>query len=819
MFQDLRYGVRMLLKQKGFTVVAVLTLALGIGANTAIFSVVNAVLLRPLQYENPDQLVFIYDFAPGFNIPKLGLIGAEFLRLREKAQALESVSLYTSTTLTLTGAGEPERVSSGMASADFFAALGVSLALGRSFDLEEEPQGHSNVVILSHGFWQRKFAIDPSVLGQTLTLDGRSYTIIGVLPQGFKSPLELQSDEPIELWAPPSYYLANPCCSHDLNVIARLRVGQTLQQAQSETDAIIASVREDYPQASPKEWSKQTLLKPLQLEIVGDLRRALWVLLAAVGFVLMIACANVANLMLARSEMRAAEIAIRTALGAGRARIVRQLLVESLLLAIIGGGTGLLLASLALRVLPALGAQTLPRLQEIALDYWTLGFTLVISLLTGVIFGLAPAFQAVKFDLHTALKEGGRTSASAKGRSRLRNALVIAEVALSLVLLTGAGLLIRSFWRLQQVDTGFRAEQLLTMRLFPPASSYPNEVQVAVFYENLLERVRSLPGVKDAAAASGVPIGSRNAATLLQIEGQPSERNAGKGAEFRVVTPGYFRTLGVRLVQGRFLEDSDQEQTVPVAVVNEAMARAFWPNEEPLGRRFRLLDSEPERARTVFLSVVGVVADVKNSSLTDAARQEVFVPLRQRAAAVAGMGFAQQMTLAVRTSGEPQQLVNTIREEVWALDPNIPITGVQTMEQILETVTVSQRFNTILLGIFAAVALALAAVGIYGVLSYSVTQRRHEIGIRMAMGAQPRDVLRLVIGQGMKLALVGVAIGLSGALALTRLMEKLLFGISASDPATFAAAVFLLPIVALLACYLPALGATKVDPMVALRRD
>ena len=817
MFQDLRFGLRMLLKTPGFTLIAVLTMALGIGANTAIFSVVNAVLLRPLQYENPDQLVFIYDFAPGFSIPKLGLIEAEFLRLRDQAQSLDRVSLYTSTTFTLTRAGEPERVSSGRASGDFFAALGVSPALGRTFELEEESDSRSNVVILSHGFWQRKFAADPGVLGQALTLDGRSYTIIGVLPQGFKSPLELQSEQQIELWAPPGYNLANPCCSHGLSVVARLREGQTLQQAQSETDAIMAGVRRDYPEGSPKEWSKQTLIKPLQQEIVGDLRRALWVLLTAVGFVLMIACANVANLMLARSEIRAAEIAIRTALGAARARIVRQLLVESLLLAFIGGGTGLLLASLALRLLPTLSAEQLPRLQEIALDPWTLGFTLVISLLTGVIFGLAPVFHAVKVDLNTALKEGGRTAAAAKGRSRLRNALVIVEVALSLVLLTGAGLLIRSFWRLQQVDTGFRSEQLLTMRLFPPSSSYPNQVQVSAFYQNLLERVRSLPGVKDAAAASGVPIGSRNAATLVQIESQPTERNAVKAAEFRVVTPGYFRTLGVRLVQGRFLEDSDQEQSTPVAVVNESMARAYWPNEDPLGRRFRLLDSEPERARTVFLNVVGVVADMKNSSLTDVSQHEVFVPLRQRAAAVAGMGYAQQMTLAVRTSGDPQQLVKTIRQEVWGLDPNIPINGVQTMEQILETVTGQQRFNTILLGIFAAVALMLAAVGIYGVLAYSVTQRRHEIGIRMALGAQTTDVLRLVIGHGMKLAFVGVAIGLGGALALTRLMEKLLFGIGASDPATFAAAVLLLPIVALLACYLPARAATKVDPMVALR--
>jgi putative ABC transport system permease protein len=818
MYQDLRYGVRMLLKHRGFTAVAVLTLALGIGANTAIFSVVNSVLLRPLQYEDPDQLVFIYDFAPGFFIPKLGLMQAEFLRLRGEARTLERVAAYAPTTFTLTGAGEPERVSSGRASGDFFPALGVTLDFGRTFELEEEPEGRRNVVILSHGFWQRKYAADRGVLGQALTLDGQSYTIVGVLPQGFKSPLELQSEQAIELWVPPGYSPANPCCSHNLNVVARLRGGQTLRQAQSEIAAVIAGVKSDYPEAYPKEWSKETLIKPLHQEIVGDLSRALWVLLAAVGFVLLIACANVANLMLARSEMRASEIAIRTALGAGSARIVRQLLVESLLLAMVGGGAGLLLARWGLSLLPALGAEHLPRLQEITLDHWTLGFTLVMSLLTGVVFGLAPAFHAVKFDLNTSLKAGGRAS-TAKGFSRLRNALVIAEVALSLVLLTGAGLLIRSFWRLQHVDTGFRSEQLLTLRLFSPASTYPNALKISSFYDSLLERVRSLPGVEHAAAASGVPIGSRNAATFLQIEGQPAERITDKAAEFRVVTPGYFRTMGVRLVRGRFLEDSDQQQTVTVAVVNETMARTYWPNEDPLGRRLRLLDSDPERASTVFMSVVGVVADMKTSSLTDAAGHEVFVPLRQRAAAVAGMGDPQQMTLAVRTSGEPQQLIKSIRQEVWALDPDIPITDVQTMEQILATVTVQRRFNTILLGIFAAVALLLASIGIYGVLAYSVTQRRHEIGIRMALGAQSGDVRRLVIAHGMKLAFAGVMIGLVGALALTRLMENLLFGIGTADPATFAAVLLLLPLVALMACYVPACRATNVDPMVALRHE
>jgi len=808
--QDLRFGARMLLKNPGFTLIAVLTLALGIGANTAIFSVVNAVLLRPLPYPEPDRLVFVY------NTKLKMLMEAEFLRLRDEARSMERVSLYAPTTYTLTGMGEPERISSGRASGDFFTVLGAQMALGRTFRLEEEPQGQDNVVILSHDFWRRKLAANPGVIGQSLTLDGRSYAVVGVLPQGFKSPLELQIDKAVELWTPPGYYPPNPCCSHGLNVIGRLREGKTLEQAQAEIKAIIAGVAKDYPGAYPKDGSKQTLLKPLTTEIVGDLRRALWTLLAAVVFVLLIGCANVANLQLGRGEMRVSEIAIRTALGAGRGRIIRQLLVESLLLAAIGGGLGLLLASWGLELLPTLGSEKIPRLQEVALDARVLGFTLATSLLTGVIFGLAPAFQAVKFDLHTSLKEGGRAAASPKGR-RLRNALVVTEVALSLLLLAGAGLLIKSFWRLQQVDTGFATERLLTMRLFPPKSNYPDDLRVAAFYEDLLQRIRSLPGVKDAAAATSVPIGGRNGATVTQIEGGSSEPDFRRAAEFRVVSPGYFRTMGIRLLRGRFLEDSDREQARPVAVINETLARAYWPDEDPIGRRFRLLDAPPKNAKTVFLTVVGVVADAKNNSLTEAAAKEAYVPMRQRPVAIAGMGFARRMSLAVRTSVEPMNLTNAIRQEVWAIDRGVPITDARTMEQILATVTSQPRFNTILLGIFAAVALALAGVGIYGVLSYSVTQRTREIGIRIALGARRGDVLRLVVRQGMLLALLGVAIGLAASFALTRLMTGLLYEVSATDPATFALIAVILTLVALAACYLPARRATKVDPMVALR--
>jgi predicted permease len=817
--QDLRFGFRMLRKNPGFSLVAILTLALGVGANTAIFSVVNTVLLRPLSYAAPERLVFIYNSAPGFGIAKLGLMDAEFLRLREQAHTLEQASLYTSTTLTLMGEGEPERVASGTASADLFAVLGVTMAVGRSFKLAEEPRGEANVVILSHSFWRRKFAASPDVIGQSLTLDGRGYTIVGVLPPSFKSPLELRADRAIELWIPPSYNAASPCCGHGLNVVARLRAGQTLEQAQIETNEIMAGVKRDYPQGYPKDGTKQALLKPLQQEIVGDLRRALWVLFAAVLFVLLIACANVANLLLARSELRASEIAIRAALGAGRARIIRQLLAESLMLAVIGGGLGLMLAWLGLGLLPALGAEKIPRLQGIVLDARVLGFTLLVSLLTGIFFGLAPALQALKCDLHTALKERGRASTSIRGRSRLRAALVVAEVALSLVLLLGAGLLIKSFSRLQQVDTGFRAEQLLTMRLYPPASTYPNDQRVAAFYEKLIERVRSLPGVKDATVADDLPPIDWNGGSGMEVEGRPLEGGGRNTAGWSVVSPDYFRTLGVRLLRGRLLEDTDQAQATPVAVVNEALARVHWPHEDPLGRRIRFLNRPSAESTTAFLTVVGVVADVKNDGLTEAARQEVYVPLRQRTAALAGMGIERQMTLAVRTSVEPLNLVNAIRQVVAALDRNVPIASVRTMDQIMATVTVQPRFNMFLLGIFAAMALVLAAVGIYGVLSYSVTQRTHEIGLRLALGAQQGDVLKLVVRQGMILALLGVAIGLAASFALTPLLMGLLYGVSATDPLTFIVIALLLTIVALMACWIPARRATKVDPLVALRHE
>ena len=820
-WQDLRFGSRMLRKHPGFTVAAVFTLALGIGANTAIFSVVNAVLMRPLPYPNPEQLIAIQDSLPGIGFPKAGLTEAEFLRLRDETQTFERVTVYVYETFTLTGAGEPERISSGLVSSDFFPLLGVEMEIGRGFRREEESEGQNDVVILSHGFWQRKFASNPDVLGQALTLNGRSYTIIGVLAPDFKSPLELQADTRVELWVPFGIDLSRPRNgNHGLNAIGRLRPGATIEQAQAEASTIIGQVVKDQPSFYPADGSFRVVLTPFHKELVGDVRLALLVLLGAVVFVLAIACANVANLLLARSEARHKEIAIRMALGASRARIIRQLLVESTLLSMIGGILGLLLASWGLGLIVAFSPENIPRLQEVSLDRRVLCFTFLISLFTGIVFGLAPALQAIKSDLQSSLKEGGRTSGLETGRRRLRDVLVVTELALSVLLLVGAGLLIRSFWSLQRVDAGFNREHLLTLRAFPPASTYPDNQQVAAFYERLLTSIQSLPGVKSAAATSSLPISGNNFDTIMDIEGRPFDVSLlHLSTDFRVVSPDYFKTIEVRLARGRLFTDADQEGTMRAALINETLARTHWPNEDPLGRRIRLMDGPPERATTPFMTIVGIVADAKNRSLSDEPRQEVYVPLSQHAASLGKMGVVRRMTLVVRTTTDPMSLANVVRQEVWTIDRSIPITDVQTMEQVLDMAIVQPRFNMILLGLFAAIALGLGAIGIYGVMSYSVAQRTHEFGIRMALGARSLDVLKLVLKRGVWLTSLGTGLGVAASFALTRVMKSLLYGVSAADPLTIAGVALLLMAVALLACYLPARRATKVDPLVALRYE
>ncbi|MDQ3252595.1 MAG: ABC transporter permease [Acidobacteriota bacterium] len=819
LWQDLRYGARMLLKKPGFTLVAVITLALGIGANTAIFSVVNAVLLRPLPYTNPEALVSLFGSSAD-SLP-IGLTELEYAELRKESGSFAQIAVSNGRDVTLTGADEPERVPAAIVSANYFDLLGVRVAAGRGFAEGEDLAGKNNVVILSHGFWQRRYGGRPSAVGEVLTLNGNSCTIIGVLPSGFRSPLELQFAAQPELWIGYGYNLANPARgSHTLIGVARLREGVGMAQAQAETNAIIERLAKENSQNYPS--SKRTGLRvsTLHREIVGNARAALLTLLAAVVAVLLIACANLANLLLARGELRAPEIAVRAALGAGRWRIIRQLLTESLLLAVIGSGVGILLAQWGIAALIALSPGNIPRLEESGLEQNVLWITLLVTLLTGVICGLIPALQAAQIDLHSLLKSGGRTLGGQSGRGWLRKALVVAETALALVLLVCASLLLRSFWQLQHVNTGFNSESLLTMRLTPPAASYQSNQQVADFYEQLLERTGALPGVRSVAVANAVPLSGDGADRMMEVEGQPYENDVTRfHSDYRRVSPTYFTTLGMRLVNGRFLANSDQESSLKVAVINETLARRQWPNEDPLGKRLRLLDAPPERATAQFMTVVGVVADAKNRSLSAELRQEVYIPLRQQAVSLGGARPSVSMVLMARTGGEAAGLTNVVRQEVRELDSNVPITQVRTMEQMIDKAVGPLRFSALLLTLFALVALSLGVIGIYGVMSYTVAQRTREIGIRLALGAQTKDVLRAVIGQGMKLALAGVMVGLATSFALTQLMKNLLFGISAADPLTYGVVAVSLTLVALVACYIPARRATRVDPMVALRYE
>ncbi|MGH9840537.1 MAG: ABC transporter permease [Blastocatellia bacterium] len=815
LLQDLRYGARMLLKKPGFTLIGVLTLALGIGANTAIFSVVNGVLLRPLPYPGHERLLMVWGNFQTQGLTKLGLSQLEYVRLRGESKAFAQVGAFRGGIMTLTGTGEPERVATSMASANLFETLGVQLFRGRGFNPAEEEQGRNNVVILSYGFWQRRFAADPRIIGQSLTLNGQSFNVIGVLPPDCQSPNELTGGARPELWLTLGLNLAGlNRGSHNLNTIARLHDGVRPEAAQTEVSAIISRVVGENQSFYPVDGSYYNPVTELREEVVGNVRLALLVLLGAVLFVLLIACANVANLTLARGEARQKELAIRAALGASRFRLVRQLLMESVLLALVGGGCGALLAVWGVDALKTLNPGNLPRLAEVRLDGRVFGFTLLVSLLGGVLFGLVPALRAAQTDLHVGLKEGGRGSGEGIGRSRLRSGLVVTEMALALLLLAGAGLLINSFWRLQRVNPGFKSEGLLTLALAPQATAYQNPEHITALYERLFEKLQALPGVQAMAAANPLPLTGNNN-TLMQIDGRPFDPNGTNlSTGFTVVTPAYFQTMGVRLLRGRQFNDGDQESALPVAVISEALARAQWPGAEPIGQRVRLLDAPPEQATTQYMTIVGVVADVKNQGLNAAPRQEMYVPLRQQASS--GGGF-RSMALVLRTATEPLGLAHTVRQTVWSVDRNIPISSVRTMEQILAAGVARQRFNATLLGVFALVALCLSTAGIYGVIAYSVSRRTHEIGIRMALGARGADVLKLVVKQGMTLALGGVALGLAASFALTRSLKTLLFGVSATDPLTFVVITLLLTFVALLACWIPARRATKVDPMVALR--
>jgi predicted permease len=803
LWQDLRYSLRLLLKRPGFTLVAVITLALGIGANTAIFSVVNAVLIRPLPFKQSERLVKVWPQQAQTSVSK-----AEMVEIREHSQSFADLAAYSGWSFTLTGGDEPAKLSGARTTATFFSLLGVDAELGRTFLPDEDQPDRSHVVMLSHGLWQSRFGADQNIIGQAITIDGESHTVVGVLRPDFKFPDNQFPKFNLELIvpAPLDPNDGNDFSAHYLNLVGRLQPGVTVEQAQSEVASIIHNARAKFARA-PDNYGLQASVTGLQEEMIGDTRSTLLILLGAVGFVLLIACANVANLHLARTTARRREIAIRTALGARRGRIVRQLLTESVLLALAGGAAGVLLALWGIDLLVALLPAEVPRLNAIGIDGRVLGFSLGLSMLTGVLFGLAPALQASKPDLQAALKEGGKTSTTGAGR-RLRNLLVVAEVALALMLVIGAGLLIKSFWRRQQVDPGFKAQNVLSLQVAPPSAAYKDNSRKRVFYRQVIERIAALPGVSAVGGIHLLPMGGSNWNPDIRVEDHPlPDGEELPSVDWRLITPGYFQAMRIPLIKGRFFTEADHEKTASVAIINETLARAYWPNEDPIGKRIRSGFEGKE-----WVPIVGVVGDVKEQSLDTPTHLEMYRPYEQSP-------FMPFMTLMVRTDADPAALAAVIRNEVWAIDKDVPLADIQPLAQVVSESISRPRSTMLLLAVFAGVALLLGSIGIYGVIAYAVAQRTQEIGIRMALGASSRDVLRMVIGQGMRLILAGVALGIGGALAATRALESLLFGVSATDALTFAVVALLLALVALLACWIPARRAAKVDPMVALRYE
>ena len=808
---DLSHGIRTLLKNPGFTAVAVLSLAIGIGANSAIFSVTNALLLRPLPYNDAERLVILWSRSPGLNVPQDWFSPGQYLDVKTQNTVFDETAISIGASFNLTGNGTPEHVDGARISSSMFSLMGANAMLGRVFGAEEDQPGKPPTVILGYGFWQRSFGGDQGAIGRTLTMNGNAYTIVGVMPPGFSLNKEVMpavngiqtADLLVPL--PMSESARANRGNEDFNIFARLRPSVSIDQAQAEMDIIADQMKQQYPANYPPNGGLTISVVPLIQQVVGDISLALRVLFGAVAFVLLIACANVANLLLSRAAVRQKEFAIRAAVGASRLRLIRQMLTESLMLALAGGVVGVGVAYLTIKALRVFGPDNIPRLNEVGIDGRVMAFTFFVALLTGVFFGLAPALRASRVDLNEVLKEGGRGGSSGRGGHRTRKLLVVSEIALSLLLLIGAGLLIRSYQRVWNAYPGFDSHNVLSLRLSLPAIKYPRPESITAFFRRVVERLNQVPEVESVATTYSLPMST----VALAWEPITVDGYVENGAQeliisnVRIVSPDYFKTMRIPLVRGRYFDEHDVKGAPETVIVDEAMAERFWPNDDPLGKRMKRGGSDSWR------TVVGVISDAKQYSSEKEPPIAVYYPFEQYG--------ARNMFLIIRTTRDPAGMTESITKEIQALDPELPVFDVSTMDQRLHDSLARRRFSMFLLGLFAVIASILAAIGIYGVMAYSVNERTHEIGIRLALGAQPANVLQLVIRQALVLTSLGIATGLVGAFALTRVMSSLLYGVSATDVLTFVITPLLLGSVAVLASSIPARRAAKVDPMIALR--
>ncbi len=815
LIKDIRYGIRGLLKRPGFTLVALITLALGIGANTAIFSVVNAVVLRPLPYSEPERLLTLWETMPGSD--RRSVAPGNFYDWRTQNKTFEDMAATFYANFNLTSDGEPERIDGATTTSNLMTMLGASAQLGRTFQADDDDHQDRHIALVSDGLWKRRFGSDPTLIGRSIMIDEIPHTVVGVMAKGFQYPSRsdlwvLGRNRSAVPWSLISQIPTNDWAherdAHFISVIGRLKPGVSLSQAQSDIAGISGRLEQEFPKTNGGLGSN---VVPLHTQVVGDVRSVLFILLGAVGFVLLIACTNVANLMLARAGQRDREIAIRTAVGASRIRLIRQLLTESLLLSIAGGLAGLLVSIWAVDLFIKLSPGDIPRLSEASVDLRLLGFTLLVSLLTGVGFGLLPAFQATRTNLNSSLKEGGAKATDSRSRRVARNALVVTEIALAQVLLVGAALLAISYMQVSRINPGFNPERLLTAKIAPSRQKYPDPKSRAMFYTAVMDRLQNLPGVERAGMVMNLPLTGSSMNRGFRAEGRPEPKpDENVTMDFQIVSPGYFATMEIPIKRGRGLTESDTETTERVIVINETMARQYWPNEDPVGKRLAVGESSKE---TSWRTIVGVVADNRHASLSESPVPTAFIAYRQDLESWPRMGFV------IKAKSDPASLVSAVKKEIASVDRGQPAYAVEPMNKLLQTSVAQRKFIMTLLGSLSGVALVLAMVGIYGVISFSVSERTQEIGIRMALGARAVDVLRMVLSQGMGVALVGIGIGLLAAFALTRLLTSLLFEVSATDLRTFSIVAAMLAAVALLACYIPARRATKVDPLEALRYE